>query len=333
LSYDVAFNGTVSLQAPAGGTSFLSGLPIDANLNSKGQATLETLRVTDTGSGVMAVRVNSMNTRATALGQVIELAYRDGAGSLRMNGQPMAQAGGLNWKKLQNPLVGWQISKRGRFESLVPLGAGEAEDPEKPASDKPMSLPLPINIGALIQSLIAQTMPSLWPDREVNAGDKWTSELRFPTLQRSGAAEQAPLGKVDLTLKGEEQVAGRTVQRVGLDGTIEISEQQAAALAKLPTAVTPAPGEKSPSSTGPAKATEHLSSGRQKIKGDLWFDAAAGQMVRGELELQGHGESRPKGAKSAEDNGFMDIAGTLQLNLRKVSYAGDGSHPATTPPM
>jgi len=316
LTYDLSVNGTVNFQAPTDIPSFLAGIPIEALLKINGQTTFDTQSVEENGSGIVVLRLDSLQGRGDAFGQSVQLNYRDGKAKVLMNGQPANNGKDMDWSVLQNPKVGWRISKLGRFEAMVPLNKPAAETVEP--TEPPANTPLPFNVPGFIQSLVAKALPALWPGREVQAGEKWTAEIGWPVPAKAGAeATKTNLGKADLVLRGEETVLGRKVQRIGIEGAFELTEQQSSSLTDL----VPAKPDTKSDKPNPA---DRLNSASQKMKGDIWIDAAAGQIVRVDIDLQGKGQSRQKGGR-AEDGGFLDFTGKLKLELRKLSYSSPGS--------
>jgi hypothetical protein len=325
LTYDLSFNGTVNLQVPTDIPNMLAGIPIEAAVKLNGQTTLDTLSVEENGSGMVAVRLDSLQSRADAFGQTVQLNYKDGRGKVLMNGQATNNGNDMDWSMLQKPNVAWRISKLGRFEAMVPITkpatdaatAGTQTEEAPPAAGSTM----PFNVPAFIQSLVARALPPLWPGREVQTGDKWSAEIGWPLPARAGAAPATPparsnLGKADMVLRGEEMVLGRKVQRIGIDGNFELTEQQSASLTDL------APAPAADAKPDKPRAADRLNSASQRVKGDLWFDAAAGQIVRVDVDLQGSGKSRQKGGR-VEDGGLLDFNGKLKMDLRKLSYSSE----------
>jgi len=339
LTYDVALNGTVNFQAPTDVPSMLAGIPIEALLRLNGQTTLDTISVEENGSGIVAVRLDNLQSRADAFGQSLQLNYRDGRARVLMNGQPGNGGRDMDWSGLQKPKVAWRISKLGRFEAMVPITRNDTAATE-PATTGPAAAdgtpapttPLPFNVPAFIQSLVARALPALWPGRDVQVGDKWSAEIGWPLPARAGAGNaggstpaadnRTNLGKADLVLRGEETVLGRKVQRIAIDGAFQLTEQQSSALTDL------APSAPAPNAGDKPRPAPRVNSGSQRVKGDLWVDAAAGQIVRVDVDLQGRGQSRQQGGR-AEDGGFMDFTGKLKMELRKVSYSSDNATNAT----
>lgn len=381
LNYDVLLNGTFNVKMPPEANNLLAGVPLDIDLNVKGQTGLDTLAVDELGVGTVVPRMGNLYVKADMLGQKMELQMRDGKGSFTMNGKAVGGGGNPGLDALTRPLVALHISKHGRIEGIVPLGTAGANAPPKPLEDGPppngpaeTAPPRagdganqrrnPLNVPAMVQSMILRALPALWPDNDVNVGDKWATEIKWPLVPAvpanpgtaaqpggpagppaDGAAPPAPLGKFDFTLRGEEEVAGRKTQRVAVKGLIETDEAKTAALARTAAPVPDAANAKEPGrGGGAAPAAPRLQYARQEIKGDLWLDPEAGQIVRVELDIQSHVVGQAPGANRADgradgraNNGArpapagdseITFSGTLQMQLRKVSYA---STPADAP--
>jgi len=56
----------------------------------------------------------------------------------------------------------------------------------------------------------------------------------------------------------------------------------------------------------------------QKIKGDVWFDPAAGQIVKMDVRLNSSAEGRSAAGKPTDGN--MNFNGKLLMELRKISF-------------
>ncbi|RYG71844.1 hypothetical protein EON80_04735 [bacterium] len=189
-----------------------------------------------------------------------------------------------------------RFSSRGKFlgvENLAPAAATKAA----PANDKPVAPGQAIDSVAFTVAAITQALPTLWPEKDVQNGDTWQAEINWPLPSPTNPKTMVPtqLGKWDMTLKGEENVGGKVLQRVGLVGTINVDSAQFEA-----------PNAK--------EATKMRGKTKQDVKGDVWFDAAAGHIVRTDLIVGAHVEGGPKDNKDGQS--WADFTGSVQLNLK-----------------
>jgi hypothetical protein len=202
-------------------------------------------------------------------------------------------------------------------------------------------------ISTLLQNRIIQALPALWPQSPVKPGDKWTAEVKWPLNDKpstqagadagdkatnkttqpsvtpgSGAEDAATpgLGKFNLSLVGEEEVDGRKLQRVTIDGTIEIDESKAAALAKLGEA----PAAKAP--PGRMLGT------RQRVSGEMWLDSQAQHLTRLDLDLASQTAllSNAVGNTGKPGTWWFDFGGKLRMQLSRVSGATAAPDTANT---
>ncbi|HVF09688.1 MAG TPA: hypothetical protein VNA16_02745 [Abditibacteriaceae bacterium] len=328
LDYNVLLNGTVNLLAPADAPFFLAGVPMQAKLDLKAQTTFDALAVADDGTGTVAVRVGGLKMTAEAFGGA--LVVENGRARIMMNGAPLDEGRSFNQDALQNPPFALQISRQGRVTNLVPIKktapANEAQ-PDK-ASGKGFDM------GRFVVPLIMRALPTLWPARDLKIGDKWQGEVGWPVPQAAdgkttggataeGAAEPAPdaalptVGKMDFTLAAEEEILGRKTQRIGVEGEVVLDAERIAALTKQADA---------------KRGMPRLADAKQTVKGSIWFDAVAGQVVRADLKLQttAHGQGK---STDAAGKSYMNFDGTLQMQLNKVSYAGMGAAPVAAAPV
>ncbi|HEX8833791.1 MAG TPA: hypothetical protein VF719_06300 [Abditibacteriaceae bacterium] len=322
LSYDMALDGNLGLNFDATAPFLWAGLPLDIKLNGSGEIALDTRAVDESGSGTVAVLVPRLKMNGSTWGQNAQLELNDGRPVFSLNGQVMggganaaaaAGAGGAVATFLTQPDYGLRISRQGRVESIVALKAKPAvaeADPKKSA--------LPINVEGLLRSVIVQVLPTFWPARDVQMGETWSSPSRLPIPTNKAADTPGPafqlidLGKFDFTLAGEEEAEGRKTFRVAVLGNLDVDKARA--------------GQINDAVGGKANGNK-LTSASQKVTGDLWFDATAGQLVRANLKLNtqlaGVGVTPAKDGKGKAQtwgNG-QSFNGTLKLQLRKVSYA------------
>jgi hypothetical protein len=151
-----------------------------------------------------------------------------------------------------------------------------------------------------------RAVPSLWPGKDVAIGESWDAVVPWPLPDGTLAAE--PLGHFSLTLKDTETVNGKTLHRVAVEGSLKLDE---AKLAQVNQGIDQTAKGKEP------VAKTLLTAAGQDVKGDIWFDAAAGQIQRAELVLNSRTASRNQkpGARPGGQS-WADFTGTLQLQLK-----------------
>ncbi len=315
LNYDIAMDGTANLKVPSEMPVVFAGVPLEVELNGKGTATLKTLEVSPTGDGTLLAQLPKFDLNGSSFGQKVLLELRDGKPRVLFNGKPM---GGVvpdkkPGDKADNKAYALIVSKDGRVKGvkqvgkdgqLLPTVAATAataplklvaeEDNSKMAADK----------GGLIASTILNALPTLWPKGDVKPGDTWQTELALPAfIARTPeiAKTAPPLSKWTMTLKDQEVVDGVSLWRVGIVGGIELDGKN------LPAPTAPKNG---------AKFTPQLDNVSQTVDGDLWFDAAKGQIVRGQMAIDARGQSRTINAAGRKsDPSWVDFTGTLGLRL------------------
>jgi hypothetical protein len=336
LVYDVALNGTVSMQASPNVPSMFAGIPMDIDVAMDGQSTLDTIAVNEQGLGTVAVRLNRLRLNADSFGQKAVFTVADGRAVFTMNGQRFGGAG-MDATALTNPTSALQISHLGRLTGMVPVpGANAAPAPTNRQSNGQAARgAMPFDPTRFAQSAFWRVIPNLWPETPVKAGDHWSTPVIFPKEAIKGAAAGAAtdldLGKFNFTLRGEEAVAGRRALRVSVEGNITVNERAVALMqgpitppAAAPAAQANAAGQRNP------RVEQRLAHATQKVAGDVWFDAAAGQVIRLELNLETQAASRDilpagfKGKRVAKKNpndpdSWLDFTGVLQMQLKNVS--------------
>jgi hypothetical protein len=203
-------------------------------------------------------------------------------------------------------------------------------------------------ISALLQNRIIQALPALWPQNEVKVGDTWVAEVTWPLSDKSSTqpntgmknttpsnntasndatesdaanAQIAPgLGKFNLRFVGQEEVNGRMLQHITIDGTVEIDEGKAAALTTMAGAK-PADGA---TTAQPAKAPPGRMLGtRQRVSGAMWLDAQAQQLSHLDLDLAAQTAllSNTVGNTGKPGTWWFDFAGKLRMQLSHVTGA------------
>ncbi|HEX8550078.1 MAG TPA: hypothetical protein VF681_00845 [Abditibacteriaceae bacterium] len=303
LAYDVALDGTMTVETDASAPILFAGIPLDVKLNGNAALNLDTREVATDGGAVVALSFPRVQLKGSAWEQNLVLDANAGEMTFTFNGQKNAKTTPVPW--LVNPNYALLVSKNAKIERIVSL-----KTPEETAATPEPKTGLPVNVAGLMRSMALQLFPALWPNREVAPGETWSVESRLPVPAANAADRPAlellPLGKFDLTLGNEEEVNGKRAYRVAMQGLLDLDKAKAARL-------------------NPAGKGTRLSSGSQKVTGIFWFDAAAGQVVRADLKLGGDLAgiiSSP--AKNPGDTPTSFAAserfnGTLTFNLKSTS--------------
>jgi hypothetical protein len=327
LTYDMQLDGTLNLDADSRAPFLWAGIPLQAKVGGAGEVTLDTRAVDEAGTATVAVLVPRLLLQGTLMEQRAELTVQNGQASFSFNGMPMngqPGGGGPDLRALVDPTVALRISKMGRLEGIVPLkqqtaNANGTQKEEANQQRKPSRLGGLFNIEGLLRSALLQALPAIWPGREVSAGEQWTVEPQIPLPARATADDAATnraiqmtsLGKFDLTLRGEEEVEGRKMHRVAVQGALTLDERNAALLSD----------EVAERTNNGALRGQRLVNASQTVDGDIWFDASAGQIVRAVLKLQT--QAKNQGTTPARNNAqprtwnsAQKFAGTLEMKLR-----------------
>jgi hypothetical protein len=295
LSYQTEINGTANVQAPADMPFIFAGVPLEVEIDGKGLAEMKTLKVDDSGVGTVLVRIPSFNLQAQAMGQKGQVTLVENTSKFLLNGKALKLGDGTN--PLAKPTVAMRFSKDGRLvgiENLAPAKPAPAADP------RPVAPADAVDRAALMVASITQALPTLWPGRDVKNGDTWKADISWPVPSATDPKKMVPtqFGQWDLTLKGEEMVDGRILQRVGLVGTINVDSAQ----------FMPADQKTKAANLPHGKA-------KQEINGDVWLDAKAGQIVRADMIMG----ARFEGGQSAKSKGMADFTGSILFNLKSAA--------------
>ena len=312
LSYDLKMDGTLRLTAPDQ-IPMIGGLPLELLLKGDGQSTLETREIDEFGVALVVPKLERLQLKfnETNFNQSGVLGLREGKANISMNGQVIAP--NMDWRKVANPDYGLRITK-----SLRVLGAKSLKTEEELAAEAAKSKanpaaknPLPFDVASMMQAMIARAIPPLLPDRDVAIGDAWSANIEWPTAPGlpKNADPKTPPGKFDFKALAEEEIAGRKTWRISVDGVLKVDDLST----QLPTA----DGEKRAANP----RVPNFLSLTQKMKGDVWFDAAAGQVVKLDMHLDATMEGREVAGEAAD--GDMTYNGNLQMDLRKVAFAGN----------
>lgn len=315
LAYDFNLNGTMRFTAPAQ-IPMIGGLPLEMQIIGDGQNTFDTREVDDFGSALVVPRLERMHFKfnETTFNQNGSVGVRDGRANFLLNGQNM---GGTNMdvSRITDPDYALRFTKNLRVTGAVPLRKEATPEPAT-ADKKPETNTLPIDVPAAMQAMIVRAIPPLLPLQDVSIGDTWNANVEWPTAPgvAPGVAPRPPAGQFTFKALAVEEVAGRSTWRIAVDGTMKASEVSTRsadeALEKR---------RQEGQNVLPFKLPNFLSIA-QKMKGDIWFDPAAGQIVKMDARIETTSEGRNVTGKDTD--GVMNFNGRLKMDLRKISFAG-----------
>lgn len=320
LTYDLALDGTMTIETDATAPILFAGIPLDVKVNGGADMLLDTRDVSPDGAATVAVSLPQVKLRGTAWEQVATLDAKQGSVGITFNGRALGKNTTVPW--LIDPTYAMQVSKNAHVERIVSLIPPVEEPPKdegvknEPVKEEaaPVAAPpavgdrLPINVAGLIRSMALQILPTLWPGHDVAPGDSWSVESRLPVPSRNPdagpALEMMSLGKFDLTLGDEEIVDGRPLHKVAIKGILDLDKAKAARL-------------------NSGQGTR-LTNATQKLNGYLWFDSDAGQLVRADLHLSGNMAGiiamppRNPGDTPAPFAANQKFDGTVKLQLKSA---------------
>lgn len=333
LSYDVKLDGTLHLTTPEG-TPVPAGLPLEILLKGDGQSTLFASEVDEFGTAVVAARLERLQLKMneTTFNQNGVLGVREGKMSFALNGQSMMPTTDVS--RFLEPQGGLRITKHMHVVGAAPFkkpeNAPETDDKAAGKTARKTPFAIPLDVAAMAQAIMARALPAVLPAKDISAGDEWNANVEWPLPPNmmKPELEKNPAGRFAMKAIGEEEINGRKAWRIAVDGTLEVDQAQARIIAdeieKQRAATAPKDDDKKGDAKSDAKPTGPFGVAppkfftlKQKIKGDFWFDAVAGQVVRADLNLSSSAQTR-KEEKSKTDNN--DFAGNLKMELRKVSY-------------
>lgn len=291
LNYQTVLRGTMNVQAPASANFILAGVPLDIEISGDGVAQFRVLAVDEAGIGTVAVRVPQFDLRGETWGQKGQVVLSETSSKFLLNGKAQKIGDGTN--PLGKSQTALRISRQGRVLGLKSLATQAPAAPK--ADEKAGDAGAAINQGALVTAAIIQALPTLWPGRDIAPGENWTTKINFPVASQAEPKKVTltQFGEWNLTLKGAETIGGRQLQRVGLSGSISVDSAQFTA-----------PGAKTPRGVA-----------QQDLSGDVWLNAAAGQIARADLVIG----ARVKAGEGTKDQSHADFTGTLQMNLKNAA--------------
>ncbi len=321
LVYNVDLDGTANVQMPSDMPNPLAGVPLEVQMRGKGIANLNTLKVDEVGTGTVAVSVPKWNLDAQALGQKANWTLQDGKSQFTLNGRRLAF--GPDPKKQLPPLPPVRIAANGQFKGIEKLDdaakkgdAAKVGDAAQTADDAPVSPAAAIDKGALATAAIMRALPALWPARDVKVGDTWQANVDFPALARPAQNGQPakPLGAFNLKLEAQEVVNGQTLQRVSIKGDIDLDGKTLERMAPSATSTSKTPANRATA----ARVQPKLDHATQTVDGQIWLDAAKGQVAKAALILGGRAQAQtPKSDGTPGAPAWLDFTGTLNMNLQK----------------
>jgi len=277
LPYDVALKGTANVETDALWAGPFVNTPIDIALNGSGQVVLNTLTVDTAGNGTVQVRLPQLLVKAGAFGMSANLKVEGNTGSFGLvGGTPKT----FDTTKIANPDTAVLVSPLGQVKGVAPVTPvvtiSTTATTTTTESTSTSSAPSVDSAAQTVQN-IARLMPQLWPGRDIAVGGTWTIDVKAP-LGATASAAQISLGILTMKLVGEENSNGRVVQRVNVNGIIDVSGAKAQAINN-------AIKDKD-------KNAPRVVSSNQAINGDVLFDAAAGQIARVWLKVVSKNEVR-----------------------------------------
>ncbi len=303
LSYQTALDGTMNVQVPPGVNFPLAGIPLEVEVSGSGVAHLKIVSVDPNGVGTLVMSVPDFDLKAQVLGQKSRVTLKEKSIAVSINGQPVKLGDGKTplVNPLGDPQVALRVSRQGRFLGVQPLQPKTAPATKNEADNpgKPVAPGAAINRSALLMASLIRALPTLWPGRDVQIGEKWKSEISLPIPSRTDPKTLVPtqFGAYNWTLKGLEILGGKALQRVGVTGEFNVDSTQFQ------------PGDAKTDAKNPRGVAQ------QTVSGDVWLDARAGQIERAELVLG----ARVEGGQTAKAQGFADFTGTLQINLKNAA--------------
>ena len=338
-AYALTLNGTMNLQAPADAPVLWAGIPLEVAVHGQGKTVLQTLDVDEDGTARVAFKIARLTIAGDSLGQRGELRVENGTTHLFLNGKALVLDKGPNGAKpagnaaganatgpnptaanrpapmLANPPVTLRLTRRGKLAGIDKVGAAPAPPPAttdatagadgKPGTANPTTIQGALNRTALAQAMVLRALPAIWPDHEVNIGDSWDAVVGWPAPVGGDAS---PLGQFKLTLKSAEIVEGHNIFKVGLEGAIALDQAK----------IKQVNGAGAVAGAGLGV----LTNASQSVKGDLWFDAEAGQVVRAEFVVSAQMAGRGPGTPGHPGEGsWTDFTGTVKLERQTAPDA------------
>jgi len=302
LNYALDLSGTVNLQAPADAPVPIAGMPIEAQVQGKGIAALDTLKVSPDGVGSVAVTVPRWQMDAQVMMFKAQWSLLDGKSQFLINGKEIETAAPQNIGNHAETAL--QVGTDGALKGIEPIGPAPAISPKKAFENS-------VGVAAIVRAL-----PALWPSRDVQVGDTWQANINVPGLERPARDGEAakPLGAFNMKLEGEETIKGQKYQRVAVKGDIDLDGKTLYSVFPPAPAATLTPTADENTRAKPQPRLDHFT---QTVDGHLWFDTKRGQVARAALILGGRAQATtPKAGGQGGSPSWVDFTGTLNMNLQ-----------------
>jgi hypothetical protein len=307
LVYDTNIDGDLNLQVPAGVQSIIAGMPLEISLRGTGKTTLNTLNINDFGDGTVQVKVNPLNLEAETFGQKAIIKVNNGTAVATLNGAPQEMPF-LDWGLITNPPVALTLSPQMKVTNITSIDSANSNSAA------------PAGMMAMIQNLFLQSLPAVFPSKNLNPGDQWTSDIQFKTSPAANATT-IKLGTFQFELKEPQTMEGRSLQHITVHGDIDLPSDQSKALkAGFDTSDTDTSGDASANNSKifTSLLANHLFSLGQTVDGDLYFDTTAGQFIQANLNVDSEMQTLPDTDEPSTPDGFMNFSGTLRFKLSQV---------------
>ncbi len=321
LAYDFTTDGTLRFTLPADAVIAgfpVGGLPLEMQVKGNGQNAFVAHEVDEFGTAVVVPRLErfQLNFQETTFNQGGTMSIKDGRGNVRINNQNVGPAD-MDLSRFINPDYGIRFTKSLRPTGFQPLQK-PAQDQQPAPQAQPSNSVLPAGLPAVIQGIVTSMIPPFLPLDDVNVGDTWSADISWPAMPgviAPGSLPQEGPGKFNFQAVAQEELQGRKTWKIAVDGEVKISDLATkpanAAIQQRATAA----GQQLPF------AIPNLVSVTQKVKGDIWFDPAAGHAVKFDLRLNTNAESRIALGKAAD--GKLQFNGKVLAELRKTTFASE----------
>jgi hypothetical protein len=319
-SYAMTLSGTVKVQSSETAPVPWAGMPLDVPISGSGQLAFDTLNTNSAGGATVRTRVPLLNLTGAAFGMNAVVAAKNGVASFSLNG---GAARTFPVPMLINPTYAVNISRLGRIEGVTAIsGVGVKKASLSSTRSGVKFVKADSENGAAVLQQWLSMMPNLWPGRDIAVGQGWTIEPKMPAANAPGG--MLSLGTLNLKLVDQETVGGVALQHITLSGTLAIDAAKAAILNAPVNGKANAP-----------KAAMRLVSDSKTLNGEIWFDAAAGRIVRTSMKISatntmaGTGKADAKGAGRpwTSTQGFNGTFG-MQLNGVAATPTGTRTQPA-----
>ncbi len=306
-SYDMTMSGDISLSADAQTPVPWAGMPLSVPVSASGQLAFDTLNVDAKGAATVRTRVPNAQLQGSVFGINAVVTTKNGIATFSLNG---AAPKTFPVPFLVDPTYAVNVSRLGRIQNIVPVGKSGVQTASLSSTRIAPKAVLTSSESASYMQKWLDSMPDVWPDRDLKIGDTWTIQSKIPLAKAPGGVLE--IGTTNLKLIGQETVGGVVLQRIAIDGTTTIDAQKAALInAAMP-------------QKDVSKGTAKLVSDSKKVSGDLWFDASAGRLARVSLKIAARnamgGTTKPDATgKTRNWSSTQGFDGTFGMTLNSVS--------------